>query len=231
MKKLPKYLRQKILTVCDVIQKYHRTKYMQQFKERLQNKDFTLISNNCNGGILCHELGLRFNSPTINLYFSNEDYIRYLQNFDYYNSLEIKFAKDLENSYPIGQLDDVKIHFVHYKTPQEAKEKWEGRKNRINKEKLFVIFTEQGNCAYKHIEAFDALPFENKVVFTANKYDDIKSSVYIKGIKDKKMGVFNFYSFLNHFTKKRKYDVFDWVSWFNGERDLKKLDLQNKENL
>lgn len=34
---------------------------------RLQNKDFSIISNHCMGGIISHDLGLEFKSPTVNL--------------------------------------------------------------------------------------------------------------------------------------------------------------------
>ena len=226
LKKLPEYIRQKFFTVCDIIQKYRRTRYMQSFRKRLNNKDFTLISNNCNGGVVSHDLGLRFNSPTINLAIPFGDYVKYLQKFEYYNSLELEFVENTEKSYPVGKLEDVRLLFVHYKTQQEAKEKWENRKKRINKENIFVIFTEQKGCTYQNLKDFDKLPYDNKVVFTSNKYDDIKSAIFIKENKDPEEGVVSFFDFLNHFTKKRKYDVFDWVSWFNGERDLKKLDLQ-----
>lgn len=83
-----------------------RKRYMKKRIVRLKNKDFSLISNNCNGGVLLHDLGLRFNSPFVNLAIYAEDYVKYLENFDYYNSLEIKFV-DNPGLHPVGVLDDV----------------------------------------------------------------------------------------------------------------------------
>lgn len=47
---------------------------------RLKNKDFSLIANNCNGGFILHDLGLKFRSPFVNLYINPDDYIYILQN-------------------------------------------------------------------------------------------------------------------------------------------------------
>lgn len=45
-------------------------------RERLDNKDFSLLSSNCLGGFILHDLGLRFNSPFINLWLKPGDFIK-----------------------------------------------------------------------------------------------------------------------------------------------------------
>jgi len=193
---------------------------MKTLQARLNNCNISLISNNCNGCIVLHDLGLQFNSQFVNLYLKADDYIRYLENFDYYNSLSPEFINREEQNgggYPIGLLQDIKIFFVHYKTTQEALYKWNLRKKRIIKENLFVIFTDQGDCTYNHLKRFDALPFNNKVVFTSKYYPEIRSSFFVKSYENAPNGVYMFLDFKNHFSKHRKLDVFDWVSWFNGE--------------
>ena len=45
---------------------------------------------------------------------------------------ELKFGavskyKDRAKTYPLGLLDDIEIHFTHYKSEEEAHEKWERR--------------------------------------------------------------------------------------------------------
>ena len=47
---------------------------------RLHNSNFTIISNNCAGGIMYHDLGERFNSPTVNLMFYASDFFTFLEN-------------------------------------------------------------------------------------------------------------------------------------------------------
>lgn len=38
----------------------------------------------------------------------------------------------------------------------------------MNLSNCYVLFTERDGCTRDHLEAFDALPFENKVAFTKN---------------------------------------------------------------
>lgn len=71
---------------------------------RLKNQKFTLFCNNCLAGCILHDLGMKFNSPTINLYIPFPDYIEFLENLEYYLSVPIK---DITNNskYPIGWLE------------------------------------------------------------------------------------------------------------------------------
>ncbi|MBE6777093.1 MAG: DUF1919 domain-containing protein [Ruminococcaceae bacterium] len=222
-KKFIPYTKQKFFTFIHFLRLKIRKIPLKKRIKSLNNKNFTLISNNCNGGVLLHELGLRFNSPFVNLYVNTEDYIKYLQNFDYYNTLEVEFLNDTDKSYPVGRLGDLTVDFVHYKSNSEAKTKWNERTQRINKDNIFVILTEQDDCTFDCLKSFDNLNFENKVVFTCKRYPEIKSSVFVKKYYNNPKGVFMFLDFPNRFSIKRNYDVFDFVSWFNGEKDLNKL--------
>lgn len=59
-------------------------------------------------GVILHELGEHFNSPTVNLFFSAEDYLKFLNKLDYYLEqplVEIESDKD----YPVAKLDDITI--------------------------------------------------------------------------------------------------------------------------
>ena len=200
-----------------------RNRKLAKMRKLLKNNNFSCIANNCNGGVLVHELGIRFNSQFVNLFLNSHDYIKYLKSFDYYNGCQLTFLENIETPYPVAKLDDLTIHFVHYQNNEEALLKWEERKSRIDKNNLFIIFTEQEDCTKRHLEEFDSLPFENKVVFTYKKYSDLGSSVYVKEYKKNPKGVHMFFEYKNRISGKRHYDVFDFVSWFNGEKDLTKL--------
>ena len=39
-------------------------------QKNLRNRSFSLFSHNCLGGIMYHDLGVQFQSPTINMRFS-----------------------------------------------------------------------------------------------------------------------------------------------------------------
>lgn len=223
LKRVVAYINHKFCVFLEKKKEKRRKKYLLKQRKLLSNNSLSLISNNCNGGVLLHELGLRFNSQFVNLFLYASDYIKYLENFDYYNSLKLSFDKQSTESYPVGKLEDIRIHFVHYSTEQEAEVKWEERKQRIDKNNLFVMFTEQKECTAEIVERFDKLPFKNKVMFTYNEYKNLPSTIYLENFKDNPLGVNMFFEFKKGFSSKRKYDVFDFVSWFNGEQNLKKL--------
>ena len=111
-------------------------------RARLKNNDISLICSNCGGGIMYHWLGLKFNSPFINLYMTGEDYIKALENWQDFLNTEIVEDTNADKIYPvgIGHLG-VKIHFMHYATFDEAIEKWNQRKARINPDNTAFMFT------------------------------------------------------------------------------------------
>lgn len=59
----------------------------QRNRARLTNTTPSIIANNCNAGVICHDLGLRFLSPTVNLYIPFPDYVRFCQRLDHYLGL------------------------------------------------------------------------------------------------------------------------------------------------
>ena len=192
----------------------NREKIDNENRKRLKNTDFSVISSNCNGAFILHDLGQRFNSPTVNLFLFPKDFIKLLKNLKHYMSLKLKFIKEDEIEYPVGLLEDIKIYFMHYKTEEEAEKKWEERKKRINYDNLFIMMTDRDGCTYEDLKEFDSLIFKNKVVFTHKKYPEIKSSFYIKGYENENQ-IGHIYEFLDEKTGLKHYDEFDYVSWFN----------------
>lgn len=72
-------------------------------RKRLQNLQPCLVCSNCTGGFLYHWLGLRFNSPFINLYLTPKDFIKVLENWDEFLKTPIQELKT-EYQYPVGQV-------------------------------------------------------------------------------------------------------------------------------
>ncbi len=180
--------------------------------ERLENKDMTVIASSCIGCITLHDLGCKFNSPFVNLYIAAEGFVKLLKDFDHYMNSEFTFIETKE-SYPVALLDDVEIHFMHYRDAEHVTTEWNRRKERIDLSNCFVIFTDRDGCTKEILQEFDNLPYENKVVFTNKEYPDIKSSYYIKGFENEE-SVGRLYEFTG-WNGKRHYDAFDFVSWFN----------------
>ena len=150
-------------------------------REKLKNKNVTIISNNCWGGHVYRYLGISYLSPTVGLYFYADDYVKFCRELKYYMGQELKFISIKESRHsedliagnkhcPIGILDDVEIIFSHYKTEVEACEKWNRRKNRIVWDNIVFKFSEQNLCLPEHIREFDLLPYIRKLVFVTSDY-------------------------------------------------------------
>ena len=94
-------------------------------RERLLTEDVSIISANCNGGIISHDLGLQFRSPTVNLFIPAEDFIRFCENLPHYMSVETMTectdpAVTKNVDYPVARLDDILLFLVHYSSVEEA---------------------------------------------------------------------------------------------------------------
>ncbi len=199
------------------VNEFRRMNINYRNRKKLYNTNFSLLSSNCNGAFILHDLGLRFNSPFVNLWMNPGDYIKYLEKIEYYKELPL-FFKQENTEYPIGMLGDLIIYFQHYKSKNEAKAKWEERTKRINEKNLFVLMTDRDGCTYEDLQKFDSLcKYRNKIVFTHRKYPEFKSAFYIPGF-EKLNYVGECWKYKNRISGKKIYDIFPYVDWFNGKQ-------------
>lgn len=188
---------------------------------KIKHKDFSIISNNCLAGTVYKQVGSPFTSPTIGLFFWSKDYIKFLENLEYYLSLPLKFGENTKMNYPLGTLGDLDVHFLHYKTQQEAAEKWGRRKQRINFNNLFVTYCDEGtkedsvHFEEDYFNRFVKLPFKNKLFFSTIPRESKSDCVVITHDWGDIRG--------------RKYQKsFDAVKWLNKENDfIKKKYCEN----
>lgn len=190
-----------------------------KYKNRLKNDNFTILCHNCTGGLIYHFLGKKFLSPTINLYFSAKDFIKFCENLEYYLNCMPKEIQTL-NKFPVMKIDDITIYGVHYKSFDELLRKWQDRKERINRNNLFIIMTERDGCKYEDLMKFDRLNYKNKIVFTHKKYDKIKSSYYVMGTENNDLdnkihATKSLTDFKSKISPYRYIDDFDFVDWLN----------------
>lgn len=189
---------------------------MPEQTKKLKNYDFSVIASNCNGCVICSDLGVRFNSPTVNLSMSAKDYIKFVTNMDYYLNADIEEKKISSANYPVGILGgDITLHFMHYATFEQAVRKWNQRKKRIRYDNLFFMMTDRDGCTEEDIKIFNELPFKNKMIFTAKAYPQYESAVFCEEFKEEK--TVPIMSEWRNIKGERLYDrYFDFVGWFNG---------------
>lgn len=178
----------------------------------------SVFASNCNGACICHDLSLEFNSPFVNLWMTPSDFIKFLQTPKEYLTMPLEFMERGDVKYPVAKLGELTIWFEHYSSNCEAAEAWDRRCERICWNELYIMMTDRDGCTYEDLLAFDALPYEHKIVFTHCPYPEIHSAFYIPGFEDEQcVGICS--EFKNWHTGKKWYDAFDYVAWFNGEKD------------
>ena len=155
-------------------------------QKRIKNKKFTIISNNCFGGVLYRNYHLPYQSPTCGLFFMAPEYIKFIYNMKYYlnqNIVEISIDDSKYKDYLkqrnykgiIGKIKDVEICFLHYENINEVREKWRRRAQRICWDRIIYKFNDQNLCTIKELNEFEKFNAKNKICFTAQKYKNINT--------------------------------------------------------
>lgn len=215
-----KKLSRKIKNAC---WQRNRKKVTAAMRDRLRTNDVTIISANCNGGIVSHDLGLQFRSPTVNLFIPAEDFIKFCENLPHYLSIDtmvecVDPAVTKGVSYPVAYLGDILLFLVHYSSVEEAQRIWNQRKQRINWNNIAIMATDRDGMTDELKDRFERLPYR-KVMFTHLPDEKHYSCFYISGYeKDDCVGIVTDH---NNWTGTRPIDQFDYVSFLNGDEALR----------
>lgn len=186
----------------------------------------TIISDDCFGANIYHYLGLEFTSPFILFYFDDNDYIKLLKNLDYYLEQQLCIEQDSDistNNFPIGSLgyneSKILLYFNHYNSFEQAKDAWERRVKRINKNNIFIKMTIPNDDIARQ---FDELPYTNKVGFYYKQYngDSIKYVPRYNWRTIVKPNIFG-YNFKNYIRNmKHLTESCDALKMLLGEKDF-----------
>lgn len=186
-----------------------------EWRSQFCNPGVSILSSNCTGGILYHDLGLQFRSPTENLFMRAEDYIKFCEDLDYYLTIdEMKkcTSKDIvgDRHYPIAWLGDLLLFLVHYDSVEEAQRKWNERKKRIDKNNLVVLCTDRDGMTEELKDRFEALSYR-KMMFVHEPDDKHPSCFYLRGYeKESCVGII---TESIGWKGLRPIDQFDWVNF------------------
>ncbi len=200
---------------------------MKRKRAKLRNHNFSLICNNCAGGVMAHDLGERFNSPTVNLFFDLDEYLLFLEHLnDFLASTNLIDDPHATTSWPVGILTDItgthclRIQFMHYKTFEEAKTKWLDRCTRVNYDNLFIFMESGIHTTDERVARFEALPFTNKAIITDRTYGEEYPDVYPLKVYNQPVyrdGSITLMNYVPNTLKSRRYlDEFDYIQWLNS---------------
>ena len=191
----------------------------------LKNKDITIIASNCCGGVMYKLLGLRFDSPTINMWFDKKEFCKFCSDLPYYLEQKLVFYKKENWKCPWAYLGEgdkrISIQFTHYNTEQEAEEKWNERKKRIHWDNMYIVTCDGSNADANDFALLDKVPCKRKIVFTSKEHPEIKDSFVLKSLK--KYDTAARMQLTRHpITGYRSWQrEFNYLAWFNDEDDIR----------
>lgn len=212
------------------VERAGRWSAIQKRRFRLKNHKFSIISNTCVGGVMTHNVGEQFRSPTVNLIIFEDQFLTFCRHLKEYSACSIEKPTAEEQvqfeqySYPVGilrgepvGLPDITLYLVHYRSVEEAKEKWEARYRRLNYDDLYIVMDRGIEAREEILDEFHALPFAHKVIFSQfddperwpcnfhpsfyNQHDWVNGAMY----KNIQKGIFRY-----HWM-----DEFDYIQWLN----------------
>jgi len=204
-------------------------------KARLTNHSFSIIANTCMGGVVSNSLGEQFRSPTVNVLMSEYQFIAFCKYIKEYSKCPVEeltreeWKQFPDVTHPVGvlrgyklpngiKLPDIMLLFVHYKTFEEAKAKWEERYTRVNYDDLYLVMDCAMNGTDEILDEFNALPHAHKVAFTHKENPErwpynFRYSYYT----EEKFSGGCIYNPINKGLLQYKWlDEFDFIEWLNS---------------
>ena len=210
----------------EIPRKIRRLSWQCSQRVRLRNKQFCIISQNCIGGVIYHDLGLEFTSPFINCLVKGDDMVRLC--FDcqrYISTVPVVERYDESPAYPrhpVIRVDDVEIHFPHTDSGDKALTTWERRANRVRgrSDLETVIIATSWDLGENPtlIDALYRLPLK-KVIFTDKPSLIYEDSVLIPDylvIRNEEGTPNVLASATDHPWQQVFERCFDFAKWLNG---------------
>jgi uncharacterized protein (DUF1919 family) len=185
-----------------------------RLRKKNHNNSFTLLTANCMGGYIYHQLDVPFQSPTINLMMLQPDFYKLILNLPQYLSMNLADSGIRGGRCPVGKLGDLTVFFTHYADFEDGASAWEKRAQRVNYDNIFIIATDRDGVTEEDILKLSTVKCKKIICFTAKKYDypycfqveEFKNDEQIGNILGKTLsGKWKFEKF------------FDFVGWLNND--------------
>lgn len=198
------------------------------YRRKLKSKDFTIIAQNCIGGVIYSQLGMEFTSPTINMFIEDDNFTKLVDNLPYYMSMKPypindEYIDPIDSNirYPKIGIGDIELCCLHYKDCEAAITAWERRKKRVNLNHVFVIgnswnmhnnydlIKHLSACKYPvHIFTTEEMQIPNCQKLPGDNWQIDARGIVRPNITDTVPD-----SYLKYYEL-----FFDYISWLNGDR-------------
>ncbi len=153
---------------------------------------FSIISDDCWGGELYRLARRPFLTPFVGLFVPTECFLTVVESLETAlrsDVIELSCSRyphlerqrvETDGGYPLGLLVDVdaELHFMHYPSFQDAREKWLRRRERVRMDALFLkIRPPHSLSADAIVERFARLPYERKLVVADRPFSSVTTAV------------------------------------------------------
>jgi uncharacterized protein (DUF1919 family) len=173
----------KLRYVFEQIEISRRRRRLQQ---TVRTRHFSIIACNCWGGDVYRDLEIPYQTPFVGLYLHLSCFIGFLENFKIAIQAPLEFVEESRHngkvSFPVGLIMGAyEIHFMHYRSREEATEKWNRRRGRMAQDldDCFFMLMHLERNQMEYLKRFSRLPFRNKVLFTDHPVVDVPEAIVV----------------------------------------------------
>lgn len=204
--------------IKEIAKELLRMPLKQFMRRRLKVGNARIVSSMCAGGILSHDLGLQFLSPTINLIIP--EFTAFCDGLEERLRGELVDRGVSVHGYPLAELDGFLIEGVHYHSFEELKEQWERRASRFfaAEDEILLIASDAQVQIPEDMEAFHALPYR-KICYTSRKNIPYKEFVYCPEFAGQETAG-DILRYTDIFGTRIFEKRLDCVGWLNGDAEL-----------
>lgn len=168
---------------------------------------FTIISDDCWGGQIYRQLGIPYQTPTVGLYIDSATYLDFVTRLSVDEACDLVFI-DSEHDFPVALYGNTLLYFMHYKSQQDAAEKFARRYRRMNRNRFFVkVDLGKPEVTERDIESWNSASLPNSVAFYSHKtkvpLGGIHNGVLVKDWTQDGAKMFD--------VSRRYFDVVSWI--------------------
>ena len=173
------------------------------------------------GGVILHDLGLKFNTPTINtLFLSFDDFLYFVEHLKEFSELDVYELKQTEYPFPVGMQEykgrKIRVGFVvHYASFDEGQAAWIKRMKRINLDNTFVVY-ENRMISDEELSMFSSIKYPKLVLSLTDKSKEQKYTFYKGHQLYENWFPGKVLEYKNFLGVKRYLDDFDYIGFLNN---------------
>lgn len=194
--------------------RFEKSKRIAQRKYNNSN-NITILSPNCIGGEIYNLLGLKFQSPLINTSFDRNDFVKFVERMDEYLAINPIVEKKKDGTCQMKlvdkKLEQIIINFPHDNNIDVVLSNWNRRKQRVDKNNIYVICDDRG-ISRDNLIKLNKLPLKKIIIFSSKDLK-IDNNYVVNMYKGKKsVGKYNVKGMDGLYVFQHFFDYAQWLS-------------------